>query len=226
MPKPTRALVVLWVILLIAGGCRTVTGRSAGQWISDKTTTAKVKAAVASARFGTMSRVDVDTNQGTVFLTGVARDEEERQRILEAARMAADDKPVRDNLALGSTRVQASEETASASPPTQPQVEAMMPPAQSHLASATTPPLTRLKFGRLEPEAAAMGRFAAYDRRGQRVATVYTVSVSELRQSGISTLHAGNRSIDHISIYPQPGTGDAYQVVLWHVNRAQAQQFE
>jgi hypothetical protein len=231
MRKPTRAIVVLSAILLIVAGCRTVTGRSAGQWIDDKTTTAKVKAAVASAQLGSMSRVDVDTSNGTVFVTGVTANESERQRIADAARRAAAGKPVVSNLVLSTApRDQAAAAggmAASASPVTEAPMAGTAPPGQAHLASAAVPPPTRLKFSRLEAEAPALGRFAAYDEAGHRVATVYTVPASELRDSGITTLQAGNRRIDHISIYPQTSSGDSqYHVVLWHVNREQARRLE
>ena len=224
MPTPTRAIVVLSGILLIVAGCRTATGRSAGQWIDDKTTTAKVKAAVASTQIGSMTRVDVDTSNGTVFLTGVTSTDSERQRIAEAARIAANGKPVTSNLVLAT----ATREEAAASgmvPAASPRTDAQA--GQQHLASATPPPATRLKFSRLQAEAPTMGRFAAYDQGGQRVATVYTVPASEFRDSGITTLQAGKHRIDHISIYRQPGGGDPqYHVVLWHVDRRQAQALE
>ncbi|MGH7314558.1 MAG: BON domain-containing protein, partial [Candidatus Rokuibacteriota bacterium] len=185
MPRSTHAIAVLVAVLVVVAGCRTITGRSAGQWIDDKTTTAKVKAAVASAQIGTMTRVDVDTSSGAVFLTGVTSNDSERQRIVEAARMAADGKPVASNLVLSTAKrdqaAAAGGMEPSASPRTQPPAVATAQPGQPHLASATTPPPTRLKFSRLEAEAPALGRFAAYDESGRRVATLHAAGIRVAR---------------------------------------------
>ena len=224
MPGATRSTAVLVIVLIVLAGCRTVTGRSAGQWIDDKTTTAKVKAAVASAQIGSLTRVDVDTSNGSVFVTGVTSNDGERQRIADAARMAADGKPMTSNLVLVTAKRDEAAAAAAMSPAasawTSPQ------PGQMGLASAAPPPSTPLKFSRMEAEAPSYGRFAAYNKAGQRVATVYTLPASELR-SGLAGLDAGNRRIEHISIYPHPGSGEPqYHLVLWHVNRQQARALE
>jgi hypothetical protein len=229
MPRATRSIAVLVTVLIVLAGCRTVTGRSAGQWIDDKTTTAKVKAAVASAQIGSLSRVDVDTSNGTVFVTGVTSNDSERQRIADAARMAADGKPMTSNLVLVTAKRDEAAAAAAMSPAASARTHteaATLQAGQMHLAGAGSPPATPLKFSRMEAEAPSYARFAAYDKAGKRVATVYTLPASELR-TGLAGLHGGDRRIDHISIYPHPGSGEPqYHLVLWHVNRQQARALE
>jgi hypothetical protein len=97
-------------------------------------------------------------------------------------------------------------------------------PAQPQLAAQ--PPSMPVKFSRLEAEVPPYSRFAAYDKAGRRVATVYTLPASEF-QSAFPTFDAGDRRIDHVAIYPHPGPGEPqYHVVLWHVNRQQARALE
>jgi hypothetical protein len=62
----------------------------------------------------------------------------------------------------------------------------------------------------------------AYDRAGDVVATVYTLSARELVDRGIQTLRAEGRPIDHVAILPLVDYADVptpqYAVVLWHVS--------
>ena len=207
MTRVTRSIAVLAAMLFLVAGCRSVTGRTTGQWVDDKTTTAKVKTALASTRFGTLTRVDVDTFDGTVYLSGMVQNEGVKQELLDAARGAAQGKPVVSNLAVSGQAVGRSGETES-------------PPAAS---PATTAPLSRVKFSRMDAEPGAQNRFAAYDRTGKRVATVYALPASDVREEGIADLDTGERRIEHVSIYPHPGSdGMQYHVVLWHVTREEA----
>jgi len=49
------------------------------------------------------------------------------------------------------------------------------------------------------------------------------IPASEFAGTPAETLDSGERRIDHVSIYPHPGSdGLQYHVVLWHVNRAEA----
>ncbi|HXG17362.1 MAG TPA: BON domain-containing protein [Calidithermus sp.] len=101
-------LVALAVVAgVVLAGCQTVTGRSLGQWWEDKATTAKVKTALASKRLGTLTRVDVDTYAGTVYLTGTVRTEEMRRQIEEMAQSAAGGRQVVSRLAVAGETVPA-----------------------------------------------------------------------------------------------------------------------
>jgi hypothetical protein len=214
-----RSTAVLIALLFVVAGCRTMTGRSTGQYVDDTTTTTKVKTALATMKASSVTRVDVDTRQGTVFLTGVVDNETVRQQMIDTARKASDGKPVVANLMLT-----AQTPPPAASPSTAPSSTASggaVSSSQPQVAAVT--PQTGLNFSRLEPEVAVNGnqRFGAYDQNGKRVATLYTIQASRLQQ-GVPDLQARDR-IDHISIYPHPGAaGGQYMVVLWHVDQGEA----
>lgn len=72
---------------LIAGfvGCTTMTGRSASQNVEDATITMSVKTDLATERTRTLTAVDVDTVDGTVYLTGVVPDATAKERAGEIA---------------------------------------------------------------------------------------------------------------------------------------------
>lgn len=228
-----RSIAVLAALLFIVAGCRTMTGRTAGEWIDDKQVTAKVKTAIATAKVGTLTRVDVDTHDGVVYLTGTVEDEQSLNDILRAARSVPEVRRVVSQLALApATRTPppASPRTdsAGATPTTAaPPPRTAMAPSPQQMASAT-PPITALKFSRMEAEnAAGEQRFAAYDDRGQRVATLYVIPSSNFQQDAIANLDAGERRIDHVSIYPHAGSdGMQYHVVLWHVDRSEASRMQ
>lgn len=217
MRDMARTLAMLLVTLVAVAGCRTMTGRSAGQWIDDKTTTAKVKAALAGTEAATVTRIDVDTFGGTVYLTGAAPNEEMKRRVEQVARDAAQPQPVVSHLSLMPTRPA----SVAAFPRTSAAQQVAATPADTTSARLAGLP----RFARLEAEAGGPVRdtFAAYDSSGQRVATVYSLPVDDLRRRGVAGLRAGQRTIDHVSIYPQPGSdGRQYHVVLWHVSPDEA----
>jgi len=83
----------LLMILLIAslgagvGGCQSLTGKTLGRNIDDATITASVKTRLATdAPVGAVTGVDVDTENGIVYLTGVVRNEVDRRRVAKIAR--------------------------------------------------------------------------------------------------------------------------------------------
>ncbi len=203
MTRATRWIAGLAATVFVVAGCGTLGGRTAGQWVDDKTTIAKVKAALASTRVGTLTRVNVDTFKGTVYLSGVVPNESVKRELVDAAQGASDGRPVVSNLAVAG-QIPSRDDATAASP-------------------AATTPLTRLKFSRMDAEPDVPGRFAAYNGTGQRVATVYTLLAWDLEQDGVFNLDAGERQIHHISVYPHPGS-DAieYHVVLWHVSHDEA----
>jgi hypothetical protein len=210
--RKVQFLVALVALAVIVAGCQTFTGRQTSQWWEDKATTAKVKTALAAEKVGTTTRVDVDTFDGTVYLTGTVDDPRTKEQLEQMARQAADGKPVFSNLTVGTAA-----RTAAASPRTE--------PGSGTMVAARTPVVAGLRFDRVEPEAVSGGgqRFAAFDRSGKRVATVYTIDASRLRQAGVTDLDGGERRVDHVSLYPHAGSdGMQYHVVLWHIDRSEA----
>jgi hypothetical protein len=83
-------------------------------------------------------------------------------------------------------------------------------------------------LSRIEGDALARphGPFAGFDRRGELVATIYTVSMRDMAQHGMPELRPAGRPIDHVSIYAvtsEPDVPEAYyHIVLWHVSRNEA----
>src|SRR5262249_9213953 len=95
------ALALLGVMVLL-GACQSTTGRTLGQNIDDSSITASVKAKLAAEKIATLTRIDVDTNQGVVALNGTVQTTEMRTRAEEIARRV---KGVRD--VINNLRVQA-----------------------------------------------------------------------------------------------------------------------
>ena len=94
------ALTILGVMVLLAA-CQSTTGRTLGENIDDAGITTQVKAKLA-AEISTVTRIDVDTNQGVVALNGTVPSPEMRTR---AEQIAREVKGVRD--VINNQRVQA-----------------------------------------------------------------------------------------------------------------------
>jgi len=98
-----RMMGVAVAIMMLLAACSSMTGKTLGENIDDAGITAKVKAKLAGEKISTVTRIDVDTNQGVVALNGTVSSEEMRVR---AAQLARDVKGVRD--VVNNLRVQAS----------------------------------------------------------------------------------------------------------------------
>jgi hyperosmotically inducible periplasmic protein len=81
-----NAISLLFVILVLAAGCRSMTGESAGQNIDDASITTQVKAKLAAERASNLTRVSVATADGTVSLTGIVPSVADRARAEEITR--------------------------------------------------------------------------------------------------------------------------------------------
>ena len=68
MSTVLRTVVVLLMIATVAAGCQTLTGKTAGENVDDSTITAAVKSKLVADKASNLTRVDVDTNRGTVYL--------------------------------------------------------------------------------------------------------------------------------------------------------------
>ena len=78
------AVATLAVVMVLAA-CTSMIGKPAGEHVDDTQITAAVKAKLAADKLATFSRVGVETNLRTVYLTGVVDSEETRQRAAEIA---------------------------------------------------------------------------------------------------------------------------------------------
>jgi hypothetical protein len=95
-----KTLAVAVALIVLTAGCRSLTGRSAGEFIDNKTTVASVKTKLAAERWHYLTWVDVDANQGTVYLTGNAASEADKARATEVARRANRVERVVNNLVV------------------------------------------------------------------------------------------------------------------------------
>ena len=97
----TRTMQVLAAVVLIAvaaTGCTTMTGRTASTTADDATTTAAVKSKLVADRPANLTAVNVDTVNGTVYLTGAVETPDQRIRAEQLAWQARGVRQVVNNL--------------------------------------------------------------------------------------------------------------------------------
>ena len=83
--RPWRKLLVVTLTILSLAGCQAMTGKTAGQNVDDATLTSSVKTKLVADKLSSLTRVDVDTNNGTVYLNGVVESPGQRARAQELA---------------------------------------------------------------------------------------------------------------------------------------------
>jgi osmotically-inducible protein OsmY len=98
-----RMVGVALAIMMLLAACSSMSGKTLGENIDDAGITAAVKAKLAGEKISTVTRIDVDTNQGVVALNGTVSSEAMRVR---AGQIARDVKGVRD--VVNNLKVQAS----------------------------------------------------------------------------------------------------------------------
>ena len=99
--KSGTVLTVLAVMMVLAA-CQSTTGKTLGENIDDTGITTAVKAKLAAEKVSTLTRIDVDTNQGVVALNGTVKTVEDKVRAEQIARQV---KVVRD--VVNNLRIQA-----------------------------------------------------------------------------------------------------------------------
>jgi len=99
---PSAAVIVAILVLVV--GCQTLTGKSAGTNVDDTAVTASVKARLVADKPANLTRVDVDTNQGTVYLNGMVDSPEQRARAEQLAWQSKGVKAVVNNLQVTQNR--------------------------------------------------------------------------------------------------------------------------
>jgi hyperosmotically inducible periplasmic protein len=104
MVRMSQTFAVVVVVLTLAVGCQTTTGKSAGTVVDDTSITASVKAKLVADKPANLTRVDVDTNNGTVYLNGVVDTLEQRARAEQLAWQASGVKTVVNNLQVAQRR--------------------------------------------------------------------------------------------------------------------------
>jgi hyperosmotically inducible protein len=93
-----RSVTVTLAVVLLTAACQSATGRSAGATVDDATITASVKSRLVADKPANLTRVDVDTNNGTVYLNGTVESAGQKTRAEQLARQATGVKTVVNNL--------------------------------------------------------------------------------------------------------------------------------
>ena len=109
-----RTLAAFALVALFSASCQSLTGRPAGQYLQDKALQARVKARLAAASPSTLTRLNVDVYNGTVYLLGVIDDEAETSEVTRLA--SIDDHPVVSWLEMPIAPAAASPRTSPAEP--------------------------------------------------------------------------------------------------------------
>jgi hyperosmotically inducible protein len=89
---------ILFVALALVAGFQSLTGRSAAANVDDAGITASVKTKIVADRAANLTRVDVDTNRGTVYLNGSVETAAQKTRAERLAKQASGVKGVVNNL--------------------------------------------------------------------------------------------------------------------------------
>jgi len=98
MTRGFKTIAVLLLMALSLGACQAMTGKTAGQNVDDATITAAVKSKLVADRASNLTRVDVDTNNATVYLNGTVDTPEQKAKAEQLAWQAKGVKSVVNNL--------------------------------------------------------------------------------------------------------------------------------
>jgi osmotically-inducible protein OsmY len=98
MSRALKTVGVLLVTVMLAAACQSMTGKSAGTNIDDASVTASVKSKLVADQASNLTRVNVDTNNGTVYLNGTVESPEQKARAEQLAWQAKGVKSVVNNL--------------------------------------------------------------------------------------------------------------------------------
>lgn len=83
--KTIGKMLAAFALVISMAGCQAMTGKTAGRNVDDATITGSVKSRLAKDKLSSLTRVDVDTNNGVVSLNGVVESPEQRARAQELA---------------------------------------------------------------------------------------------------------------------------------------------
>lgn len=88
------------LLLLSLAGCQAMTGKTAGENVDDASITASVKTKLVADKAANFTRIDVDTNNGVVYLNGVVPTPQDKSKAEQVARDTKGVKKVVNNLQL------------------------------------------------------------------------------------------------------------------------------
>ena len=81
-----KALALVAMMAVALAACTSMTGKTAGENVDDMKITSEVKSKLAAEQISTLTRIGVDTNLRTVYLTGTVESPEMRNRAEEITR--------------------------------------------------------------------------------------------------------------------------------------------
>ena len=96
--RPLRTFVVVMLTVFSLAGCQAMTGKTAGQNVDDAAITSSVKTKLAADKLSSLTRIDVDTNNGTVSLNGVVESADQKARAQDLASQVSGVNRVINNL--------------------------------------------------------------------------------------------------------------------------------
>jgi hyperosmotically inducible periplasmic protein len=100
MLRKTGSVLAVLAVMILLAACQSTTGRTLGENIDDAGITAAVKAKLAGEKISTVTRIDVETNQGVVALNGTVQTEAMKARAEQIARQVKGVREVVNNLRI------------------------------------------------------------------------------------------------------------------------------
>ena len=103
-----RMLLLVFVLSAASGlvACQSMTGKTASQGMNDASITAAVQGKLTADKVSNFTRVDVDTERGTVLLSGVVQTAEQKARAEKLAGQVDGVKRVTNNLQVQTAQQQ------------------------------------------------------------------------------------------------------------------------
>ena len=98
MARAFRMVAVTLAVLFFMTGCQAMTGQTMGEQIDDSYLTSAVKTQLATDKLVSLTRVEVETNNGVVYLTGQVQTAEQRSHAGSVASQVKGVKRVVNNL--------------------------------------------------------------------------------------------------------------------------------
>jgi len=98
MIRAFKRLAATLVVLFFMTGCQALTGQTMGEGIDDSYITSSVKTKLASDKLVSLTRVEVETNNGIVYLTGQVQTAEQKSHIGSLTSQVSGVKRVVNNL--------------------------------------------------------------------------------------------------------------------------------
>lgn len=117
MKTTFKTLAIGVALIAAASGCQTLTGRTLGELVDNKTAQAAVKARLVGDRVQNLTWVHVDANDGVVYLTGNAETAAQKARATEIALQTHGVRRVENDIVVNSAKAETAT-APSASPAT------------------------------------------------------------------------------------------------------------